>query len=112
MDLVEARARGFDEAVRHPWEQARLALVNHLIRHHVALQSGDVVFDIGCGDTFVVEQLARRYPQVQFCAVDSAFTDQLLERFRARLTVSNVSLFASLDLVPVAKPAALVLLMD
>jgi hypothetical protein len=112
VDLVEAKARGFEAAVRHPWEQARLSLVDRLIRRHLPLQAGDTVFDIGCGDTFVAEQLARRYPDVQFHAVDSNFTDELIATCRARLTVPNVSLFASLGSVPVSKPAALVLLMD
>ena len=112
MDLVEAKARGFESAVRHPWEQARLSLVDRLIRRHVTLRPGDVVFDIGCGDTFVAEQLARRYPDVQFIAVDSNFTDELIGALQARLAVPNVALFAALDSVPVSKPAALVLLMD
>jgi hypothetical protein len=112
MDLVEARARGFESLVRHPWEQARLSLVHRLIQRHVDLHPGDTVFDIGCGDTFVAEQLARRYPGVQFNAVDSNFTDELIDAVRGRLTVPNVSLFASLDSVPVSRPAALVLLMD
>jgi hypothetical protein len=112
VDLVEAKARGFEAVVRHPWEQARLSLVDQLIRRHVDLRAGDVVFDIGCGDTFVAEELARRYPHVQFNAVDSNFTDQLIETLRTRLTVPNVSLFATLESVSVPKPAALVLLMD
>jgi SAM-dependent methyltransferase len=112
MDLVEARARGFEAVVRHPWEQARLALVDRLIRRHVALDSGDAVLDIGCGDTFVAEELARRYPGTHFYAIDSGFTDHLIDTLRARLTVPNVSLFASLESVPVSTPAALVLLMD
>jgi len=112
MDLVEARARGFEAVIRHPWEQARLALVDRLIRRHVALRPGDAVLDIGCGDTFVAEELARRYPSVQFYAIDSGLTEQLIETLRSRLSVPNVSLFASLESVPVSTPAALVLLMD
>lgn len=112
MDLVEAKARGFESAVRHPWEQARLSLVDQLIERHVRLQPGDTVFDIGCGDTFVAEQLARRHPGVQFNAVDSNFTPELIHDLQARLTVPNVSLFTAIETVPVSKPAALVLLMD
>ena len=112
MDLVEAKARGFESLVRHPWERARLSLVHRLIRRHVNLRPGDTVFDIGCGDTFVAEELARRYPGVQFNAIDSNFTDALIDTVRARLTVPNVALFASLENVPVSKPATLVLLMD
>ena len=46
--------------------------------------------DVGCGDTFVVESLARRHPRATFYAVDSAFTAELIEVFSTRLTVPNV----------------------
>lgn len=112
MDLVEAKARGFVESSRHPWERARLALAARLIARHVTLSPGDTVLDIGCGDSFVVESLARQYPDVRFYAVDSAFTPALIAMFEQRLTVSNVSLFSSLDDVPAHVQASLVLLMD
>lgn len=112
MDLVEARALGFEAGGRHPWERARLALVARLIARHTILRPGDVVLDVGCGDTFVVERLARAHPGVSFHAVDSAFTADVMAIYRSRLTVSNVSLFASLDDVPRDRPASLVLLMD
>ena len=50
----------------------------------------------------VVERLALAYPDVRFFAVDSAFTCELLDVYRARLTDGNVSLFASLDELPLA----------
>lgn len=112
MDLVEAQSGGFEQSSRHPWERARLALAARLIRAHARPADGDVVLDIGCGDTFVVESLAREYPRARFYAVDSAFTPALMQTLRARMTVSNVSLFASLDDVPRDRPASLVLLMD
>jgi methyltransferase family protein len=112
MDLVEAGTRSFETGVRHPWERARLALVHRLIADNVTLRPGDAVLDVGCGDTFVVEQLAALYPSVDFYAVDSAFTDSLLQTYRARLSVPNVSLFQSLDAVRLAKPASVVLLID
>lgn len=112
MDLVEVKSGGFAQTSRHPWERARLALVSRLIAQHAPLADGDVVLDVGCGDTFVVESLARVYPGVQFHAVDSAFTPELIETFASRMTVRNVSLFAAMDEVPAARPASLVLLMD
>jgi hypothetical protein len=112
MDLVEAAAGGFEQESRHPWERARLALASRLIREHASLAEGDVVLDIGCGDTFVAESLARQYPRVQFHAVDSAFTPELIGFLARRLTVPNVSLSASLDDVPAGQAASLVLLMD
>jgi hypothetical protein len=112
MDLREARARRFEAGGRHPWERARVALALQLAARHVEIGRGDIVVDVGCGDTFVVEQLARRYPDAHFYAVDSAFTDELMENYRARLGAPNVSLFADLNRLPRERPAALVLLMD
>jgi hypothetical protein len=112
VDLLEARARGFEAVTRHPWERARVALTRRLIARHAPIAPGAAIVDIGCGDTFVAETLAREYPHAQFYAVDSAFTDELIATFRGRLTTPNVSLFPSLDDVPLSRPAALVLLMD
>ena len=116
MDLAEARERtagGVDPGLRHPWETARLEVVRRLIDAHVALGPGAVVLDIGCGDTFVAEQLAAAYPEASFCAVDTAFTDELIASYRARLAARRVTPYASLDDMPAPdRPVALVLLMD
>lgn len=112
MDLVEAQSGGFAQTSRHPWERARLALVSRLIARSAPLADGDVVLDVGCGDTFVAESLARAYPRVQFYAVDSAFTPELIDTFTRRMSVGNVALFSSLGEVPAARAASLVLLMD
>jgi 2-polyprenyl-3-methyl-5-hydroxy-6-metoxy-1,4-benzoquinol methylase len=114
MDLVEARARAVESAGRHPWERARVEAVRSLIERHAPLQAGDVVLDVGCGDSYVVEQLARRYPGVHFHAVDTGFTDETIGHLRARLEDVNVSLHRSLDDVQplTVTPVAVVLLMD
>ena len=80
MDLAEARARTSGEQTaesRHPWETARLDVVDRLIAAHVRLAPDSTVLDVGCGDTFVAEQLSARYPGARFCAVDTAFTEDL-----------------------------------
>jgi len=114
MDLAEAKERGFDDGVRHPWEMARVAVVSKLIRRHVTLDRDAIVMDIGCGDTFVVEQLAADYPGAWFYAIDTAFTPELVERYRTRLNSGRIRLSASLDAIapPLEKPVSLVLLMD
>src|SRR5262245_34335058 len=114
MDLVEARARGFESSIRHPWETARFEVIDHLIRRHAPLPSGAVVMDIGCGDTFVVEELAARYPTSQLFAVDTAFSGELLEHYRERLNNPRILMSSSLDGMapPPSRPASLVLLMD
>jgi hypothetical protein len=114
MDLVEAKERGFQDGVRHPWEMARIAVVRKLIRRHVTLERGAIVMDIGCGDAYVVEQLAEACPGVLFYAIDTAFSPELIERCRTRPHSARIRPFPSLDAIapPLEKPAALVLLMD
>jgi hypothetical protein len=112
MDLIEARRQGFLTLPRHPWERARLAVVTRLIAVHATIAPGDIVIDVGCGDTFVVEALALRYPSAQFHAVDPAFTPELIDAFTGLIAAPNLRLFASLDDVPAERPASLVLLMD
>jgi SAM-dependent methyltransferase len=111
MDLVEAAAGQFRSGQRHPWEGARLTVAADLIDRHVPFSPGDVVLDVGCGDIFVAEALAGRHPAVQFIAVDSAFTDALMQALAGRAR-SNVTLAASLDRVTLGVPPALILLMD
>jgi hypothetical protein len=114
MDLVEAQARESPPAVRHPWEQARLEVVKKLIVRHAKLGDRAVIMDVGCGDTFVAEQLARQHPDAVLYAIDAAFTDQLMARCRMRFETSNILPFPSLDAIspPPGRPASLVLLMD
>jgi SAM-dependent methyltransferase len=113
MDLAESGFRQLEPGRRHPWERARLRAVNWLIERHARLEPGDVVLDVGCGDTFVVEQLSRRYPGVRFHAVDTAFTPRTIDLLRRRFEGTPVSLHRSLDDVPDLKGSvAVVLLMD
>src|SRR5262245_24436194 len=114
MDLVEAGARGHEAAVRHPWETARVEVVRSLIRRHVRLAPGAIVMDIGCGDTYVAEQLSADHRDATFYAIDTAFTEDLIGRYRARLNNPRVLPFESLDAMrpPPTKPVSLVLLMD
>src|SRR5258707_15213158 len=72
MDLVEEKERRAGSEVRHPWETARVEVVRTLIRRLVRLDPTAIVMDIGCGDTFVVEQLAADYQQARFYAIDTA----------------------------------------
>lgn len=99
---------------RHPWETARVDVVRRLIRQHAPLGDGAVVLDIGCGDTFVAEQLAADAPGATFYAVDTAFTPELVEHYRARLNPRRILPFPSLESIepPIASPASLILLMD
>ncbi|MDQ3168758.1 MAG: class I SAM-dependent methyltransferase [Acidobacteriota bacterium] len=115
MDLIEARQFDARHGRRHPWEGARLAHVRRLIARHVAPAGGSLACDIGCGDTYVVEALAREHPDAVFYAIDTAFTDEAIAALSARhADTPNLHLFASLERAEsdAGGPAALVLLMD
>ena len=108
MDLSEVAGVAAHDQVRHPWETARLEVLLALLSRHAPLRSTSRVIDIGCGDAFVVNELAARAPSASFAGVDSAFATHGLE---GRTTHANVSLFSTLEAVP-ATPASVILLMD
>ncbi len=115
MDLIEAARRGVGtEAARHPWEPARIQVIKELVRRHALLRDGAVVVDVGCGDGFVVEQLASVYREALFYAVDTGFTEDVLVQLRGRFGSRRILPLTSLGEVPRLPdgPASLILLMD
>lgn len=112
MDIKEHRAgsvRG--EAGRHPWELARVKIIEKYLLRHVP--SPVSVVDIGCGDAFVVEQLARDCPGTQFYGVDTAFDDHLLREYAGRIRNPSVRLFCTMEDLPSEVSAcSAVLLLD
>jgi trans-aconitate methyltransferase len=114
MDLLEARHRGFTAGIRHPWELARVEVVTNLITRSMTLRPGAAVLDIGCGDTFVAEQIAARFPEASVYAVDTAFTEESIAHYREQLKGQRVFVSSSIDaLAPsLDRPVSLVLLMD
>ena len=90
MDLVELKKRESNTIQqRHPWEIARLETVKHLSQE--ILYDGNLnVWDVGCGDTFVVEQLFEQYPTNSYKAIDIAFNEELISEFSERLKGKNI----------------------
>jgi len=60
------------------------------------LEREATIFDIGCGDIYLIQQLSKRIPQWQFYAVDTAFDDELLSTYDVELKGSNIRAFNSL----------------
>jgi len=109
MDLIEATDA--PSRHRHPWEQARLWVLQQLIARHVRLDPGSTVIDIGCGDAFVIGSLAQSFPGTRFIGVDAAFTADIVQSQQKHLP-PNVHLVQDLNSVPDSRRAALILLMD
>src|SRR5688572_18337122 len=76
MDLSE---RHDSRGARHPWETARLAAVEKLVRQ-LELREPRVL-DVGCGDGYVITELQRRLGLGQVVAQDAHFTDEHLREF-------------------------------
>ena len=113
MDLVEAIG---SRAVRHPWEIARLRVVERLIARYGEPPDGSTIVDIGCGDAFVAFELAAKYPSCFVIGIDSGFTPDILSRLHASRSRERIKFVRS---VPEAvrecchdSPASLMLMMD
>jgi trans-aconitate methyltransferase len=106
MDIIEYQHKQNEQ--RHPWEMARLEVVYRLLRKHFDKQKA-IVLDVGCGDTFVVQELKKRFPDAGFYAIDKAFTPGLIREFQTE----GIKLAAGInDLESEVQKADVVLLMD
>jgi hypothetical protein len=114
MDLRERRETKSLSGIRHPWELARLHIVKWLLRAHLGGEPPALVLDIGCGDAFVVGQLARHWPTTGFLAVDTALDETLLESLRTSFPDANVSFCRTLEEAEAGarRAADVVLLLD
>jgi ubiquinone/menaquinone biosynthesis C-methylase UbiE len=97
MDLTEIIH--FDNNQRHPWELARYQVVKEHVRNILIPFNAEsaTVLDIGCGDAFLVHQLALDFPKVAFIGVDINFSDDLIEQLKHKIKVPNLSIYKNLD---------------
>jgi len=95
MDLREARAR--TEIVRHPWELARFEVVNDILLQHFDSSDQLQVLDLGCGDTFFVENLSQHFPNSTFYGVDIEFQEDDLAFYEDTFTNKPIAVFDSLE---------------
>jgi hypothetical protein len=113
MDLVEVSKKSKFTSIRHPWEMARLEVVNYIVSDTLKNEKTFTVLDIGCGDIFFITELSKKYPLINFYAIDIAFTDELIEAYKKQAG-NKIHLFKSLEeaSLHMDKPADLVLLLD
>jgi hypothetical protein len=110
MDLLEYRDS--ENKVRHPWETARLEVMLKLLRKWF-LQTNLTVADIGCGDTFVVNSLATKFPDNNYLAVDTAFTEADIDFFAKEFSGKNIKIAKDVNAIKdISSKIDIVLLMD
>ncbi len=77
MDLVELQKVQPSNFRRHPWEQARLQILEFLVQKNGI--STTHILDVGSGDAFVAKQLLNKYKGM-VTAVDPNYTEAFIEQ--------------------------------
>ena len=116
MDIVESTNLLAPEEKRHPWERARVQILEELLRTATKDRGlkNEIVVDIGCGDLFVAGKFAREWPATDFIGVDTAFDEKTLEILRKNIDVPNLHAYASMNdaFASLSHPASVILLND
>jgi hypothetical protein len=116
MDLRESQRGISSGAARHPWESARFDVLYSLINEYMPHIDGGIttVFDIGCGDMFFIDNLARRLPAGRFVAIDPALDENMVKMYSDTLAPLNIKVFDSWEKATQHSPdkADIVLLLD
>lgn len=86
MDLKEAQLTDYKVTARHPWELARLEVVKDILKTYTPklLESGTNILDMGCGDTWFIEQLFLDFPEIKAYGVDIAFSEEMLTQLNQK----------------------------
>jgi len=98
MDLVES-AISEKSADRHPWESARKKVVLDLINSNLSSisDSNATILDIGCGDSWLIEQLSHDLENASFTAVDTAFSEEMIANYRKKFDQNKFSFYRELE---------------
>ncbi len=117
MDLREAKLSNYNITARHPWELARLEVVLQFLKSIEKDKSAKItILDIGCGDTYVVEKISEYYHNAKFLAIDTAFTDTLIDELNNKFIENNnsIQLFKSIETATnkLQKSVDIVLMLD
>jgi len=114
MDLKESNISG-EFSGRHPWELARSEVVVSLIKKYIDFSSDKecTVYDIGCGDVFLANQLTKKIKSSKIIAIDNAFNSEIISKLEKKIANPAISIFQSTQQAKIInKKADIVLLLD
>lgn len=100
MDLKETPEISFHEPDRHPWEIARVKVVQSLIKHSLSgfnLNSKVTIIDIGCGDAFLLYKISQNYIDPFPLGVDNALTKRQIEILKSRYPLPSLSFYNTIE---------------
>lgn len=110
MDLIEYKNK--INSARHPWEYARFNVLKWFLKKKLKDKKNPIIFDIGCGDSFVLENIFKIYPDAILVGVDTAFTPEIIADQKLRINNSSLSFYNNIFEVPTNLKADCILLMD
>lgn len=100
MDLVELAKQNITS--RHPWETVRIKIVGSKIEQLLArlgkLNQPITILDVGSGDAYVIDQLANRFANANFVAVDTYYSQEIIQTLNGGFeNKDRIELFSSWD---------------
>ncbi|MCB9202275.1 MAG: hypothetical protein H6604_04405 [Flavobacteriales bacterium] len=85
MDISEyKRNKNKKEYKRHPWETARLSFLVDFIQNQLQNTKIENIIDVGCGDCFVIDSLAKKNITQNYYAIDIAFTPEIVSKLKQK----------------------------
>lgn len=97
----------------HPWEYARAKVVKNLLGKFLNKEDTLYTIDIGCGDIFFLNQFCKTYTKTVPIAVDTAFTEDIINALSLQYECINVKLFNHINKVNLdGQSANIIFLMD
>lgn len=116
VDLRELKETNSNSG-RHPWETARLSVVADLMEAYLPELKNNpdfILLDVGCGDTFFIENMAKKYSQAKMFGIDTAFDTVLLNQLNNKFEGSSIRVFDSVENATpfIDKSVSVVLLLD
>ena len=119
MDIKEYQVKTDSQKVNHSWEDARFKVAFDIIEKQIInkIENKDkaaiTIFDIGCGDGYFLEKLAKKLPNAQCLAIDTAFDDEIIQNFQEKYKSFNIKFYKSIESIDLQNVKAdIVLLLD
>lgn len=99
---------------RHPWEESRFKVVLTLLKQRIKnFPKAELsILDMGCGDTYFVECLAKELPLCNFHAVDIEFSNKYFQELEIKFSGTNINVYKNLEDIKNVAQIDIVLLLD
>ncbi|MES2881373.1 MAG: hypothetical protein V4676_04435, partial [Bacteroidota bacterium] len=82
MDLIELKQKKSKNFIRHPWEEVRLQVLHFFLEKYLPAKSN--IADVGSGDAFIAQSVAKVFSQYNVAAVDLHYTPEIIQSIKIR----------------------------